>query len=91
MNYYNERAKSVEPGLTFIFKGYELRDSKFLSPIKQVVARTEKDELYYMPSSFCRYVANNGIELDTLIGVRMTIIEHKTSNGRFGLYVKGDR
>lgn len=90
MKYYNERAKKVYPGLSFTMFGFELRDSKFLKPVKQVVAYAEDGESYYMPSSFCRYVETNGVNLDSLIGTTFKIVEHETDNGRVGLYVEGD-
>lgn len=89
MKFYNERAKKVYPGLSFTMVGFELRDSKFLAPVKQVVAHADDGNSYYMPSSFCRFVSSHGVELDTLIGVRMEISERETTNGRTGLYVEG--
>lgn len=89
MKFYNERAKKCYPGLSFTFSGFELRDSKFLSPIKQVVAYTEGGEAYYMPASFCRFVSAHGVDLDSLVGVRFEISERETFNGRAGLYVEG--
>lgn len=91
MKFYNERAKKAYPGLAFTAVGFELRESKFLHPIKQVVAHTDSGESYYMPASFCRYVATNGVDLDDLTGVRFEIIERETANGRTGLYAEGGR
>lgn len=90
MKYYSERAKKVYPGLSFTPDSFELRASRFLEPVKQVVVHTQEGELYYMPASFCRYVATNNIDLDDLIGGRMCIVERETINGRVGLYVEGD-
>lgn len=91
MKFYNERAKKMYPGLKFTAVGFELRESKFLTPVKQVVAHSEDGESYYMPASFCRFVDEHGIDLDELVGVRFEIGERKTINGRTGLYVEGDR
>lgn len=89
MKFYNERAKKCYPGLTFTMAGFELRDSKFLTPIKQVVAFTESGEAYYMPATFCRFVSTHGVDLDALIGVSFEIVERETVNGRTGLFVEG--
>lgn len=89
MKFYNERAKKVYPGLSFTMVGFDLRDSKFLRPVKQVVAYTDDGEAYYMPASFCRFVASHGVDLDALNGVSFEIIERETVNGRMGLYVEG--
>lgn len=89
MKFYNERAKKVYPGLSFTMVGFELRDSKFLEPVKQVVAHADNGNSYYMPSSFCRFVSSRGVDLDELIGVRMEIGEREIANGRTGLYVEG--
>lgn len=89
MKYYNERAKKVYPGLSFTIVGFDLRDSKFLAPVKQVVAHADDGNSYYMPSSFCRFVSSQGFDLNDLIGVRMEIKERETVNGRTGLYVEG--
>ena len=91
MKFYNERAKKCYPGLSFTAVGYELRDSKFLTPIKQVVVYTEGGEAYYMPASFCRYVSSHGVDLDALVGVSFEIVERETVNGRMGLYGDGGR
>lgn len=91
MKFYNERAKKVYPGLTFTVSGYDLRESRYFAPVKQIVAHTSSGESYYMPASFCRYVDANKIDLETLIGKRMTIIERETTNGRVGRYVEGER
>lgn len=91
MKFYNERAKKCYPGLTFTMEGFEFRDSKFLSPIKQVVAYTDDGEAYYMPASFCRFVASHSVDLDALIGASFEIVERETVNGRVGLYVEGGR
>ena len=91
MKFYNERAKKVYPGLSFTMAGFDLRDSKFLSPVKQVVAYTGDGDAYYMPASFCRFVASNGVDLDALLGETFEIIERETINGRVGLYVEGRR
>lgn len=90
MKYYNERAKKVYSGLSFKPSSFELRTSRFLEPIKQIVTHTAEGELYYMPASFCRYVASNNIDLDSLIGVHLHIVERETANGRVGLYVEGE-
>lgn len=90
MKYYNERAEQVHPGMSFTVDDVQLRDSKFLGPKMQVVVHTTEGNTYYMPSSFCRFVANNDIDLNTLIGRQLTIIERETVNGRLGLYVEGD-
>lgn len=90
MKFYNERAKKVYPGLSFKAVGFELRESRFLEPVKQVVTHTVGGESYYMPASFCRYVASNNIDLDCLIGERLHIVERETVNGRTGLYVEGE-
>lgn len=90
MKYYNERAKKVYPGLSFKASSFDLRASRYLDPIKQVVAHTSEGESYYMPSSFCRYVASNNIDLDCLIGGHLRIVERETANGRVGLYVEGE-
>lgn len=91
MKFYNERAKKVYPGLKFTMIGFELRDSKFLNPVKQVVVHSEDGESYYMPASFCRFVDAHALDLDKLIGARFEIIERETVNGRTGLYVEGER
>lgn len=91
MKFYNERAKKVYPGLTFVVSGFDLRESRYLGPVKQIVTHTSDGESYYMPASFCRFVDANKIELETLIGEHMTIIERETVNGRVGLYVEGGR
>lgn len=91
MKFYNERAKKVYPGLKFTMIGFELRNSEYLSPIKQVVALTEDGKAYYMPSSFCRYVSSHGVDLDDMIGMSFEIFEHETANGRTWLYVEGGR
>lgn len=91
MKFYNERAKKCYPGLSFTMTGFELRDSKFLTPVKQVVAYADDGEAYYMPASFCRYVASHGVDLDDLIGAQFEVVERETINGRAGLYVEGGR
>lgn len=91
MKFYNEKAKKVYPGLTFTMVGFELRESRFLTPVKQIVAHADDGESYYMPASFCRFVDANKIDLETLVGERMTIIERETANGRVGLYVESGR
>ena len=89
MKFYNEPAMKVSPGVSFVASSFELRTSRYLEPIKQVVAHTTHGETYYMPASFCRYVANNNIDLDSLVGTRMHVFERETRNGRTGLYVEG--
>ena len=91
MKFYNERAKKVFPGLTFSVSGFDVRESRYLCPVKQVVIHTSEGESYYMPASFCRFVDANKIDLETLVGERMTIIERETANGRVGLYVESGR
>lgn len=91
MKFYNERAKKVYPGLKFTMTGFELRYSRFLDPVKQVVVYTSDGDAYYMPGSFCRFVANTGVELDTFIGDRFIIIERETFSGRTALYVEAER
>lgn len=91
MKFYNEKAKKCYPGLSFTMTGFELRDSKFLHPIKQVVAYADNGEAYYMPASFCRFVSTHGVDLDSLVGVEFTISEREAVNGRMGLYVEGGR
>ena len=91
MKFYNERAKKVYPGLTFVVSGFDIRDSRYLDPVKQIVMHTYDGESYYMPASFCRFVDANKIDLETLIDERVTIIELETLNGRRGLYVEGGR
>lgn len=90
MKFYNERAKKVYGGLTFTISDFDVRDSKYLGPKMQVVAHSTDGNVYYMPTSFCRYVYNNGIVLNSLIGMQAHIIERETVNGRVGLYVEVD-
>lgn len=89
MKFYIERAKKVYPGLTFTISGYDLRESRYLTPIKQIVAHTSAGESYYMPASFCRFIDTRKIDPETLIGERITIIEREAANGRVGLYAEG--
>lgn len=91
MRFYTERAKRCYPGLSFTMVGFELRNSKYLTPIKQVVVFTESGEAFYMPASFCRFVASHGVDLDDLVGASFQIVERETANGRMGLYVEGGR
>lgn len=91
MKFYNERAKKVYPGLSFVMVGFELRESKFLKPVKQVVAHADDGESYYMPASFCRFVSTNDVDLEKLVGASFEIVERETVNGRTGLYVEGGR
>lgn len=90
MKFYYKRAMKVSPGVSFVVSSFDLRTSRYLEPIKQVVAHTTHGESYYMPGSFCRYVATNNIDLDSLIGKRLHVYERETSNGRMGLYVEGE-
>ena len=89
MKFYNERAKKVYPGLSFTMVGFHMSESRFLTPVKQVVAHSSAGESYYMPASFCRFVDENNFDLEKLLGKTMTIIERETVNGRTGLYVEG--
>lgn len=89
MKFYNERAKKVYPGLTFTVSWFDERESRYLKPVKQIVVHTPAGESYYMPASFCRFVDSTKLDLEALIGERLTIIERETANGRVGLYVEG--
>ena len=91
MKFYNERAKKVYPGLSFTAVGFDLRESKYLDHVKQVVAHADDGESYYMLSSFCRFVASRRVDLDSLIGTCFEIVKREIGNGRMGLYVEGGR